>query len=324
MCCAAAEDFYTYSCECALASDDKLVRYVEAAQAKCTRVAAGEQQVSDQQLQTRLRGDGDDLAQQQPRLFLGVLSSSGNVDRRNAIRDTWGGDKRLYRVLFFVSRPRDDAVFDSLRKEATDKGDVVVLGHVWESYENITYQTFEVCRAAYVDGQATHVVKVDDDSYVRVGTVLREVAVMPRSKGFMGYIESPGGGPHRDPSNQWYVSREEWASDRYPPWAHGTGYVVTMDVAREIAAGVPYRLRPDRLFKLEDISFGSWVEFVAQDRGWDIQLVVSKRFNYGGCTAHDAVSHYIDAERQRCMWKRRGRCCPRVAKRRKPRHKDKP
>ncbi len=49
----------------------------------------------------------------------------------------------------------------------------------------------------------------------------------------------------------------------YPIWAHGTGYVLTMDLVKEIAAGVPYALRPDRLFKLEDVSMGSWVEAVA-------------------------------------------------------------
>lgn len=44
---------------------------------------------------------------------------------------------------------------------------------------------------------------------------------------FMGFIESPGGGPHRNPANQWYVSEEEWPSETYPPWAHGAGYVIS-------------------------------------------------------------------------------------------------
>lgn len=43
----------------------------------------------------------------------------------------------------------------------------------------------------------------------------------------MGSIENPGGGPHRDPSSQWYVTLEEWPSEKYPPWAHGAGYVIS-------------------------------------------------------------------------------------------------
>ena len=31
------------------------------------------------------------------RLFVGVLTGGANVDRRAAIRQTWGGDKRLHR-----------------------------------------------------------------------------------------------------------------------------------------------------------------------------------------------------------------------------------
>lgn len=297
LCCAAAFDFFTHGCHCASTSNEALLTFVEARRDRCASGASGA-------VERKLRGDGKGF-----RVFVGVLSSAKNADRRNAIRQTWGGDSRLHRVMFFVSRPRDERLFDAVRREAAEKDDLVVLGHVWESYDNITYQTFEVCRAAYVDGHATHVMKVDDDSYLRVTNLLGELAAMPKLQAFLGFIENPGGGPHRNKDSQWYVGWDEWASDRYPPWAHGTGYVITYDVSKQIATGVPYKLLPDRLFKLEDISMGSWVEFVGKDLGWDIKLVGSTRFNYGGCTPHDVVSHYINAERQLCMWKKGGRCC---------------
>ena len=41
------------------------------------------------------------------------------------------------------------------------------------------------------------------------------------------WVENPGGGPHRDTGSQWYVSPEDWPSDKYPPWAHGAGYILT-------------------------------------------------------------------------------------------------
>lgn len=69
--------------------------------------------------------------------------------------------------------------------------------------------------------------QADDDSYVRVGEVLSRIEQAPQHKMFMGFIENPGGGPHRNPSSQWYVTVEEWPSERYPPWAHGAGYVLS-------------------------------------------------------------------------------------------------
>ena len=69
--------------------------------------------------------------------------------------------------------------------------------------------------------------QVDDDSYVRVDKVLSRVKEAPKSRMFMGFIENPGGGPHRNRASQWYVTPEEWPSERYPPWAHGAGYVIS-------------------------------------------------------------------------------------------------
>ena len=76
--------------------------------------------------------------------------------------------------------------------------------------------------------------QVDDDSYVQVGAILEKVARIPRQAAMLGYIESPGGHPHRDPANQWYASEDEWPGERYPPWAHGAG----------AAAAVPCTLCP--------------------------------------------------------------------------------
>lgn len=70
-------------------------------------------------------------------------------------------------------------------------------------------------------------VQVDDDSYVRVSEVLARIEKAPKARMFMGFIENPGGGPHRNPSSQWYVPPEEWPSETYPPWAHGAGYVIS-------------------------------------------------------------------------------------------------
>ena len=56
--------------------------------------------------------------------------------------------------------PTDEGVFDALRREAADTGDIVVLPGVFEHYYNITHQTLEILRAASMDPLATHALKV--------------------------------------------------------------------------------------------------------------------------------------------------------------------
>lgn len=67
---------------------------------------------------------------------------------------------------------------------------------------------------------------MDDDSFVRVGPLLERLRATGAGPSFLGNMEIPGGRPHRDKANKWYVSPEEWPSSKYPPWAHGAGAAV--------------------------------------------------------------------------------------------------
>lgn len=69
-------------------------------------------------------------------------------------------ERRLRRVMFVASRPRDPVAFAALRAEAVAYRDLAVLPHVWEHYANITYQTLDACRIAATDHAATHFLKV--------------------------------------------------------------------------------------------------------------------------------------------------------------------
>ncbi|GAB4818463.1 hypothetical protein N2152v2_005509 [Parachlorella kessleri] len=271
--------------------------------------AAGQQQPLQPGQQEQGQGQGD-LAGGL-RLFVGILSSSSHRDRRDAIRETWGRHPLLHRARFFLARSPNETLFDEVRREAVEAGDLVVLPLVREHYHNITHQTLEAVRMAAADPATTHVLKVDDDSYVHVDRLLGELASLPRQRLYWGFMEDPGGSPHRNPSSQWYVAPEEWPSERYPPWAHGAGYVLSADLAREIAAGAAVKPLPDRdrLFKLEDVSVGSWVEWVETESRQPVNRVREPRFNFNKCSPRDLVSHYISPQQQRCIWEAHGRTC---------------
>ena len=84
---------------------------------------------------------------------------------------------------------------------------------------------------------------------------------------------------------------------------------LAQDLVREVAAGAALKAMNHRIFKLEDIAMGSWVEYVAKERGWGVQYMSHAGFNFVGCSTADVVSHYVRPAQARCMFKHEGRSC---------------
>lgn len=134
-------------------------------------------------------------------LFVGVVSSFKNIERRRAIRETWGKRHVHCTVRFVIGRPHNESMYSSIALEASTWHDVILAADGREGYYNIAYQTYEVFRAV-VMGRFSHLMKVDDDSYVRIDPLLGVLQQWPRSGLYMGNIESPGGGPDRNPNSR--------------------------------------------------------------------------------------------------------------------------
>ena len=86
-------------------------------------------------------------------------------------------------------------------------------------------------------------------------------------------------------------------------------FVLQQDLVREVAAGAALKASNHRIFKLEDIAMGSWVEYVARERGWGVQYMSHTGFNFAGCNTADVVSHYVRPAQAQCMFKHEGRSC---------------
>ncbi|GKB16271.1 beta-1,3-galactosyltransferase GALT1 [Tanacetum coccineum] len=52
-------------------------------------------------------------------------------------------------------------------------------------------------------------------------------------------------------------SGQEWPEERYPPWAHGPGYVVSNDIAKAI--NIKHKKGDLKMFKVEDVAMGIWI-----------------------------------------------------------------
>jgi hypothetical protein len=147
--------------------------------------------------------------------------------------------------------------------EGNDFQDIVVSLKK-EAYANIVFQTMDMMRVLSADKRVTHVLKLDDDSFVRPHQLFDLVAGYHRRHhkveflaGNIEFVSSP----IRDPNSKWYVSVEEWSKESYPVWAHGAGYVLTSKLSRNIGAGIPYLINDGKVLPNEDVAVGSWVEY---------------------------------------------------------------
>lgn len=109
------------------------------------------------------------------------LKTAGATELRQAIRETWGAHKRLDRVIFFVFKPAGADRFMRLRDEAVQFGDIVVTSHANEAYLNCTYIVLDMFRTMAHIGTATHILKTDEDCYVRVTIMLQTLQTLPQS-----------------------------------------------------------------------------------------------------------------------------------------------
>lgn len=248
----------------------------------------------------------------EPKVFVGVLSKAANTKFRQAVRQTWGGDKRLSRVVFFTLRPKLDETFKELRDEAVQYQDILVTSEIYEHYYNITYAVFDIFKAAAAMTGITHVLKTDDDCYVRVPKLLAALQSMPKQWLYAGGEPMKAESVQRNPRKWHYVSYDMWASDKPVRYGYGLGYVLSIDLARYIAAGAPHLIMPvNKLLVLEDISVGYWVDHISKIHNITIAYDISMTMGLSACSRRDVVTHVnvSTIETLHCMFDADGACC---------------
>ncbi|KAJ1414197.1 Glycosyl transferase, family 31 [Sesbania bispinosa] len=245
------------------------------------------------------------------RLFIGVLSASNHFAERMAVRKTWMQAAAIKSsdvvVRFFVALNPRKEVNAVLRKEAAYFGDIVILPFM-DRYELVVLKTMAICEFGIQNVTAAYVMKCDDDTFIRVDTVLKEIEAIPREKSlYMGNLNLL----HRPLRNgKWAVTYEEWPEAVYPPYANGPAYIISRDIVTFILS--QNKERRLRLFKMEDVSMGMWVErFNNTVRA--VQYSHNWKFCQYGCMENYFTAHYQSPRQMLCLWDKlsRGqpRCC---------------
>lgn len=245
------------------------------------------------------------------RLFIGVLSASNHFAERMAVRKTWMQDAAIKSsdvvVRFFVALNPRKEVNAVLRKEAAYFGDIVILPFM-DRYELVVIKTIAICEFGIQNVTAAHIMKCDDDTFVRVDTVLKEIEAVPWEKSlYMGNLNLL----HRPLRHgKWAVTYEEWPEAVYPPYANGPGYVISKDIVNFIIS--QHKDRKLRLFKMEDVSMGMWVERFNHTVG-AVQYSHNWKFCQYGCMDGYFTAHYQSPRQMVCLWDKlsrgRARCC---------------
>ncbi|XP_078416674.1 beta-1,3-galactosyltransferase 5-like [Cetorhinus maximus] len=207
-------------------------------------------------------------------LLVLVTSAQPNTDRRNAIRSTWalesGESPFPWQVVFLVGRAPEEGAADLIRSEQEEFQDLLV-GNYLDTYRNLTLKVMHGLKWAVSTCQPAYILKTDDDCFVNTDRLPRFLARdnPARTRLYAGSLfAAEKREVIRNPLSKWYVSWRDYRKERYPPYASGVGYVLSLDVAAALLRVAP-SVRP---IPVED----AYVGILAEAAG--IPVLSSSRF----------------------------------------------
>ncbi|KAJ6363764.1 hypothetical protein OIU78_003851 [Salix suchowensis] len=125
-------------------------------------------------------------------LFIGILSATNHFAERMAVRKTWMQSSVIKSsnvvARFFVALNPRKEVNAVLKREAAYFGDIVILPFM-DRYELVVLKTIAICEFGVQNVSAAYIMKCDDDTFVRVDTVLKEIdRASPYKSLYMGNL----------------------------------------------------------------------------------------------------------------------------------------
>ncbi|KAL6579972.1 Hydroxyproline O-galactosyltransferase galt5 [Orobanche minor] len=233
-------------------------------------------------------------------LFIGIISSANHFSERMAVRKSWMQyelikSSRVVVVRFIVALHRKKEVNVEVKKEAEFFGDIVVVPYL-DHYDLVVLKTVAICEFGVRTVHAKYIMKGDDDTFIRVAAIIHEVKKVEENKIFyMGNMNF-----HHNPlrSGKWAVTDEEWPEEVYPTYADGPGYIISSDIASFILSD--FENNKLRLFKMEDVSMGMWVEKF--NKSTPVEYVHNLKFCQFGCIEDYITAHYQSPKLMICLW----------------------
>jgi len=224
-------------------------------------------------------------------LLVLIITSPVNLDRRDAIRRTWIADAverdnlgsfLTFRFVVGVKNLKKD-VHEQLINEQGKNHDLLMLDELVDRYESLSMKLGLMVEHVHDKGQYfDFLLKVDDDSYVRVKEVWDEIRRDDSTRMlYWGYFYGRGRvktkGLWKEPN--WKLC------DYYLPYARGGGYVISREVVKYLALN--WRLFQQ--YQSEDVTLGAWLAPLAVERRHDVRF--DTEYKTRGCSNTYIVSH---------------------------------
>lgn len=180
-------------------------------------------------------------------LLLFVKSSPENVERRQAIRSTWGNETYIQeelgvtvRVVFALGVLPDPlrrhSIQQKLRREDMIYHDLVQQDFM-DTFHNLTIKLLQQFRWAHAHcAHAGFLMSADDDIFIHMPNLVHYLRGL-KAEGvrdfWAGHVHR-GAPPIRRKDSKYYMPYEMYQWHSYPDYTAGAGYVVSGDVAAKI------------------------------------------------------------------------------------------
>ena len=174
-------------------------------------------------------------------ILIFVHSAVGHFDERMLIRKTWGSvhefNQHTIRTIFLLALPTLRGTQDKVLAENDEHHDIIQEDFL-DSYRNLTHKHLMGFKWILRNcPQASFIVKVDDDTLVNIFQLTSFLQINYPEKVLRKHVYCSvymNQGPRRDKTDKWYVSREDYPHDHYPPYCEGFAYVTSPQVILEL------------------------------------------------------------------------------------------
>ncbi|XP_019123589.2 beta-1,3-galactosyltransferase 1 [Larimichthys crocea] len=178
--------------------------------------------------------------QEKPFLVLMVPVAPNNRAHRDIVRNTWGGESpvldKVVKVFFLLGLRTGDGVAElqeQLLQESKEHRDLIQSDFL-DCYKNLTIKTMVMME--WLDkycSQAAYAMKIDSDMFLNLPNLINMLSDTPKTNYLTGLV-AKGSRVSRDQGSKWYLPREIFPKSRYPPYALGLGYVLSLDLPKKL------------------------------------------------------------------------------------------
>ena len=207
---------------------------------------------------------------------------------RQTLREVWSHQSfNSIRSIFIVGKSVNDTLNEQVKRESQIYGDIL-QGNFEDTYRNLVKKTLlgikwmsEYC------SQAKFILKIDDDMVMNTQMVIsyfqRLVSTREEARNkIYGNCNHKYMWPVRDSRKKQFISKEDYAPDKWDKYCHGPAYALTSDILKPL-----YNLsKYVRQFPMEDCYLGTLAKHLKIDLvhvdGWvtKISRFVSKNNFY--------------------------------------------